>query len=223
MEGKEYGLSNADLLSAFAKQKHKYIRPLPNLSCMLRKILVPALSCLLFQGLSAQQIALPRSQTFSQLRLQVLGRPTLLQMADLNLSPIAKPTYNRLDSLVFFAMRFLGAPYRFAGASPRGFDCSGFTAFVFSHFGLSLPRAAGGQAVGKPVNPKEAHKGDLIFFKGSNWRSPYIGHVGMVISERGHPLRFIHSSINMGISVVELRQSDYYKTRFLKICRIVPH
>ncbi|MHB8158568.1 MAG: C40 family peptidase, partial [Desulfocucumaceae bacterium] len=53
--------------------------------------------------------------------------------------PVSRGT-NRPGSLFEFAKSFVGAPYRYGGQSPRGFDCSGYIQYVFSHFEIYLPR-----------------------------------------------------------------------------------
>ena len=125
------------------------------------------------------------------------------------------------DNLISYARRFMGVPYRYAGYSAFGFDCSGFTSFVYAKFGQNLSRSAIVQAIqGKPVPAGQARKGDLVFFRGSNWQHPGVGHVGLVISNPGERLTFIHASCNRGISIENI-DAVYYKHRFLKVCRIV--
>jgi cell wall-associated NlpC family hydrolase len=86
--------------------------------------------------------------------------------------------------IVRFARHYLGVPYAYGGTSPAsGFDCSGFTRFVYAHFGIALPHYSGGQFVlGRQVSRGRLRPGDLLFFDG-------VGHVGLYI---GHGL-FIHA------------------------------
>ena len=73
------------------------------------------------------------------------------------------------------AKKYIGTPYRFGGESPSGFDCSGFTKYVFKKAGYSLPHSAGRQhRMLKPV--KNPRIGDLVFFK--TYR-PTVSHVGI--------------------------------------------
>lgn len=69
------------------------------------------------------------------------------------------------SDVVEYAVKFLGVPYVYGGSTPSGFDCSGFTAYVYSHFGVSLNRRARDQAYqGTPVSFNQLQPGDLVFF-----------------------------------------------------------
>src|SRR5918995_96849 len=87
---------------------------------------------------------------------------------------IAPPA--RYGGVVGIAMRYLGVPYRWGGASPSGgFDCSGFTMYVFAQIGVSLPHYTGAQwGMGSPVSRDQLEAGDLVFFNG-------LGHMGIYI------------------------------------------
>lgn len=69
------------------------------------------------------------------------------------------------SAIVAYASNFIGTPYQWGGNGPNTFDCSGFTSYVFRHFGISLPRtAAGQQGVGTAVSKSDLKPGDLVFF-----------------------------------------------------------
>jgi len=70
------------------------------------------------------------------------------------------------SSVVAFAASFVGkVPYVWGGSSPAGFDCSGFTMYVYSNFGVSLPHnAAAQQSCTTPVPSGQEQPGDLVFF-----------------------------------------------------------
>jgi peptidoglycan DL-endopeptidase CwlO len=88
------------------------------------------------------------------------------------------------ERIVRYARHFLGVRYVYGGTSPRsGFDCSGFTRFVYEHFGIDLPHYSGAQFdMGRRVSRAGLRPGDLVFFDG-------LGHVGLYIGAG----RFIHA------------------------------
>ena len=95
--------------------------------------------------------------------------------------PSAPPS--RYGGVVGIAMQYLGTPYVYGGASPSGFDCSGFIMYVFSQIGVSLPHNAAAQyGYGTPVDRSQLQPGDLVFFNG-------LGHAGIYVGGGS----FIHS------------------------------
>jgi peptidoglycan DL-endopeptidase CwlO len=98
-------------------------------------------------------------------------------------APIAAAPPAHFGGVVGIAMRYLGTPYVWGGASPSGFDCSGFTMYVYAQVGVSLPHNAAAQfGMGVPVSRGQLQPGDLVFFDG-------LGHVGIYIGGGS----FIHS------------------------------
>jgi len=87
------------------------------------------------------------------------------------------------SSVVAVAERYLGVPYRWGGASPSGFDCSGLVMYAFSQIGVSLPHSSYAQyGMGSPVARSDLQPGDLVFFDG-------LGHVGIYVGGNS----FIHA------------------------------
>ena len=88
---------------------------------------------------------------------------------------IAPPA--RFGGVVGIAMRYLGVPYRWGGASPStGFDCSGFIMYVYAQIGVSLPHFTGAQyQMGTPVSRDQLQPGDLVFFNGLGHAGIYVG------------------------------------------------
>ncbi len=125
------------------------------------------------------------------------------------------------SQLVQYARKHLARRYRSGGTSTGGFDCSGFTRYCFSHFGISLPHSSAAQGtVGKPVEKHEAKVGDLIFFNGHRAGGSRIGHVGMIVAVTGQQIKFIHSAWNGGVRYDYLHAA-YYARRFRSIRRVV--
>lgn len=95
--------------------------------------------------------------------------------------------------VVSMAMPFLGTRYRSGGASPNGFDCSGFTMYLYAQLGYSLPHSATAQYknCGYAVAKSDLQPGDLVFFSDS---SHAIGHVGIYIGNG----QIIHARYSVG-------------------------
>lgn len=129
--------------------------------------------------------------------------------------------YDLADSLIVFAEKYLGIHYKYGGITSSGFDCSGFTYFVFDNFGISLPHSSRDQALkGQSLQKDEICKGDLLFFKGRNKSSSRIGHVGLAVENCDTAIRFIHASSHKGITY-DYTTSTYYAQRYLGAKRII--
>ncbi|GFZ96830.1 hypothetical protein GCM10008018_49020 [Paenibacillus marchantiophytorum] len=108
----------------------------------------------------------------------------------------------------------LGVPYRDAGTTTKGFDCSGFTAYVFDQFGIDLPHSSSAQdKEGFWVDKSDLRKGDLVFF---NTGGKGISHVGIYLGNG----EFIHSASNEGIVKNKLSES-YYAKRYVSARRVL--
>lgn len=121
------------------------------------------------------------------------------------------------QEIVDYAMGFVGSPYVYGGSSPKGFDCSGFTSYVYKHFGYKLNRSASGQlSNGVSVSKSQLQPGDLVMFKrgSSNKRA---SHVGLYIGGG----KFVHASTAKVGVIVSSLNSDYYTTGFVGARRIV--
>ncbi|PZE20112.1 C40 family peptidase [Paenibacillus xerothermodurans] len=108
----------------------------------------------------------------------------------------------------------LGAPYKAAGTTKKGFDCSGYTSFVFSKFGIDLPHQSKSQAVlGTKVEKDQLRPGDLVYF---NTDGRGISHVGVFVGDG----KFYHSASNKGVTVSSLSEA-YYAKRYVTANRIL--
>lgn len=115
------------------------------------------------------------------------------------------------EKIVATAKKYIGTPYVYGGASPKGFDCSGFTQYVYKQCGINISRSSSTQANdGVKVGRDELQVGDLIIFTGTRSSTP--GHTGIYIGNG----KFIHSSSGKarGVTITDL-DSSYYKKRFL--------
>lgn len=131
----------------------------------------------------------------------------------------------RADSVVRFAMQQIGSEYCYAGTTPeKGFDCSGFLTFVYSHFGIQVPHSTALlHTTGQPVPREQARKGDMIIFTGTAATATTPGHAGIIISDPGQPIRFVHSSSarkESGVKISQVAGTDYER-RFMGIRRVL--
>ena len=81
------------------------------------------------------------------------------------------------ERAVDIAIRYLGTPYRWAGASPAGFDCSGFVMYVYGRLGIGLPHSSSMLwGVGRPIDRNDLRAGDIVFFNGLSHVGIYVGN-----------------------------------------------
>jgi len=137
---------------------------------------------------------------------------------------VASDAFVTRDSLVRFAKQHIGTPYLWGGRTTKGFDCSGFVHYVFTHFGIEVSRTSRGyQNKGHEVALQSACPGDIILFTGTNPAQRTIGHVGIVLQNVNGTVDFIHSSSSKkhyGVTVTRFNDSGYVR-RFLKIINIL--
>jgi len=123
----------------------------------------------------------------------------------------------RTTDLVKTALALLGTPYRNGGSTPDGFDCSGFTQWVFARHGVSLPRETREQySAGAAVGRDRLVAGDLLFF---STVAPGASHVGIALDTE----RFVHAPSSKGVVRIEHLSSSYWKRRYLGARRVAPH
>jgi len=117
------------------------------------------------------------------------------------------------------ATSLIGANYKYGGTNPSGFDCSGFTNYVFWKNNVSLARSSSAQfSSTKTIKVKKAKPGDLVFFGKSKHK---ISHVGIVLENSKDKLKMIHSSTSGGVIVTDVYQSKYWLKRLQKAGRVL--
>ncbi len=116
-------------------------------------------------------------------------------------------------SIVEFALQHNGAKYRSGGKSPEsGFDCSGFTNYVFNTKGIQINGPSHELAkMGREKPMSQLVPGDLAFF-GTNNR---ISHVAIVADNRDNQIFVVHSTTSAGVKVDNISKSDYWSNIFL--------
>ncbi len=113
------------------------------------------------------------------------------------------------------ALSLRGVPYRDGGASPSGFDCSGFTHYVYGQHGVALPRLATDQFdVGTEVTRTELEPGDLVFFA-TTASGP--SHVGLALGGD----EFVHAPSQRGEVRVERLSARYWSRRWIGAKRVM--
>jgi len=175
-------------------------RPLVAIACLLATLAGPA---------GAEPDAPPPGDAVLQL-LQERGLWPATGAAET--SPVVQQMRDAASEMVLTAMNFLGVPYRRGGSSAdSGFDCSGFTRYVFENsLGLLLPRRADEQAR-QPglaqVLREELKPGDLVFF---NTMRRAFSHVGIYVGDG----KFIHAPRSGGEVRIEDMRQAYWSKRF---------
>ena len=125
------------------------------------------------------------------------------------------------QEIINFGMQFIGVRYQFGGRTPSGFDCSGFTSYVFRHFGIHLNPTSATQDTQFPTisRREDLRVGDLVFFEGRT-RNGRVGHVGIVSEVRPSYFRFIHASTSQGVTVSRSTE-QYWAVRYLRGGRVL--
>ena len=124
---------------------------------------------------------------------------------------------NKGEEIVAEAKKYLGKRYVYGGASPAGFDCSGFTMYIFKKFGVTLSHSATAQSkVGTTIPKNQLQPGDIVFF--SDYKTyKGIGHCGIYIGEG----KFIHASTeSTGVITSSLNGGSYVK-RYVTAKRMI--
>lgn len=147
----------------------------------------------------------------------VIGKATMDALKNLREQAAVSRSATRKTGyrIAGFAKSFFNVPYVWGGRSPNGFDCSGYVAYVYDQFGISLPRMADEQfTAGQWVSRRNLQPGDLVFF---TTYEPGPSHVGIYIGAE----QFIHASSGAGCVTITSMNKPYYFERYLGARRIV--
>lgn len=117
---------------------------------------------------------------------------------------------NIAADIIATGKKYIGVPYVFGGTSPKGFDCSGFTSYVYKQHGISIPRDTSGQAgTGVKLSKSDLKPGDLLIFSNTYKAGP--SHAGIYIGNG----QFVHaSSTRSGGVIISDLNSSYYTNHF---------
>ena len=141
--------------------------------------------------------------------------------AELRIKPdmAALGAEERIVTLIDSAYSYIGTPYKWAGTSRSGMDCSGFVSTAFSAINVPLSRSSTEMSTqGKDIPLSQAEVGDLLFFK-TNRKRNRISHVGIVVGV-GDEVKFIHASVSQGITVSSLSE-NYWQKAYAKTSRVL--
>lgn len=118
---------------------------------------------------------------------------------------------SKMDTVI---TKTIGTTYKFGGTSTAGFDCSGFTRYVFKSVGLTLPRTSKAQfSMGTSVSKGNLRSGDLVFF---NTFGSGVSHVGIYVGNG----KFAQSSSSRGVTITSMSNS-YWSKRYVGAKRVM--
>ena len=115
---------------------------------------------------------------------------------------------SKAGAIIATAKQYIGVNYVFGGTTPSGFDCSGFTQYVFAKNGIHLPRVSRDQyQLGTSVSFNNLQAGDLVFF--SFAKNGVVDHEGIYVGNG----QFINASSSKGVTIYEL--GTYWKSVYV--------
>ena len=122
------------------------------------------------------------------------------------------------EQIAALAMQYLGTPYVYGGSSPSGFDCSGFTMYLYKQFGYSLSHSASAQYanIAHKVSKSELQPGDLVYFT-SPGNGGRINHAALYIGDG----KIIHARMSIGRVYINSLSESYYATNYVGAARVL--
>ena len=129
-------------------------------------------------------------------------------------APAARASDETARKAVAVAREMIGKPYRYAGDTPAGFDCSGLVRYSYGRAGIGMPRATQAQRQGtKLISVRSLRPGDLLFFDQEGKKA---SHVGIYLGDG----RFIHAPSTGGRVRTDSLGADYWKKHFVEARRV---
>ncbi|WP_245586088.1 C40 family peptidase [Solimonas soli] len=118
--------------------------------------------------------------------------------------------------IVLDALGQVGRPYRYGGASPAGFDCSGLVQYVYAQAGIALPRTTREQhKLGRKIDLEDAVPGDLLFY---SFSGRGIDHVAIYLGDD----EAVHAPASGRAVIVAGVHLEYWKRHFVDAVRVLP-
>ena len=168
------------------------------------------------QNLLESQIHLTQAQ-IQQIEQQTAQAESLMQNQAYVQQATQNLTSTNTQALIQYAESFVGLPYVWGGTTPSpGFDCSGFTQYVFAHFGINISRTSEEQfAEGVPVSQSQLQPGDLVFF---STYAPGASHVGIYIGNG-----MMVDSEDAGLMITNIFSNSYWAPRYIGARDFIKH
>lgn len=125
------------------------------------------------------------------------------------------------DKILWSAVSYKGTPYKYAGTTKSGMDCSGLVYTSFKERNITMPRSSSMlYKEGHKISLKTAKRGDLLFFKTTNKTRSKINHVAIVSSVKNGVVHFIHATSSRGVIESNMLQ-DYWRKSFIEAKRVL--
>jgi len=127
---------------------------------------------------------------------------------------------NKRDSIIAIGAALVGVPYKWAGETTSGFDCSGFVRYLYEKVGIKLPHNANKMSyLGKEVSENEAQPGDIILFGTRNGAEHRAYHAGVIFENSNGQIRVIHC-VSKGVNI-STNYDSYWKSRTMMITNVM--
>lgn len=168
------------------------------------------------QTQATTQVIIEVPQTEKKEETQTVAKPVQTTTTQSAQTTTTQSTTNKVtgEDVVAYAKKFLGYKYIYGAAGPNAFDCSGFTMYVYKHFGYSLSHSSKIQATEGRKVTGELQPGDLLIFRNGGSQ---IGHVGIYIGNN----QFIHASTSTTGVIISNLSSKYNRDNYVGARRVL--